>query len=250
MSKTESLSKDEIFPFLVCSNSLNVVPPAPDDRVCSRIYERVLSCLPLSTRPGSMSHLDKDERTVGDLNLDDSSYQLSHMAVHIVSQLQSVEKDKTYDDAIYNLERIRKAILIFGSRNATLVGLMGVFCQLERTSSQHRDMLVQRTMSIESGELIGEPLPPAEEYRFRCTRFLIIEIIRILKRYVQKFMELGIQAANEGIYMSAVWTSESFKVMVWEALANIGLLSNNLFITSSIHFWRHTLPTLPVIVQR
>ena len=53
MSKVESSSQDETFPFLILSAEVHLSPPAPAKEMQSRIYDRVLSCLELKDHPGS-----------------------------------------------------------------------------------------------------------------------------------------------------------------------------------------------------
>ena len=84
--------------------------------------------------------------------------------------------------------------------------------------------------------LTEAPLPPAEEYRWRCTRYLEIEIIRILLSYVQKANEFGMIVANGSIGSSDLWDSQSFRVLIWESIANVAMLSSELFLTSSYPF--------------
>jgi hypothetical protein len=229
MSKVESSSQDDNFPFLILSAELHLSPPTPAKEMQSRIYDRVLSCLELKDHPGSKA---KSNRVLGDNNVDEKSYKLSHVAVHIVSQLQMVADDANYATSYQKFTTERKNILIFGNQNVILVGLMGVLLQLQRTSSQLQQMKVERIRSFVS----EDPLPPAEEYRLLCTRYIEVEILRVLLRYVQKVSEFGFIVANGTIELSDLWGSDSFRILIWDSVANAAMLSNKLFLTSNYPF--------------
>ena len=210
MTKVEKAPRDEIFPFLTLSNLWHLTPPAPSEMMQARVYERVLSCLDIEDHPGSKT---QHENLLGDIHVNSKSHKLSYYAVHIVSQLQVVADDKGYGDFYGKLSWEQKKVLIFGSQNVSLVGLMGVLLQLKRTSSQLTDMKSHRSRSF----LTEEPLPPAEEYRLRCTRYLEIGIIRILLNYMKKANEFGMIVANGSIESSDLWDSQSFRVLIWKA---------------------------------
>ncbi len=83
---------------------------------------------------------------------------------------------------------------------------------------------------------IGDPLPPAEEYRCRCTRYLEVQIIDSLLRFVQKAREFDLQVADGSLYEHVLWTSESFKIKVWDVVINVAMCTNDLFNPSSYPF--------------
>jgi hypothetical protein len=53
MFEAERLPEKDIFPWVVVSDALNHIPPAPSPYVCSNLYRRVLSCMEINTHPGS-----------------------------------------------------------------------------------------------------------------------------------------------------------------------------------------------------
>ena len=154
MSQVESAAQGETFPFLMLSDNLSLAPPAPAVEMQSRIYERVLSCLELSSHPGNKAQVD---RVLGDHNVNEKSHKLSYLAVHIISQLQVVANDNTYEESCQKFSKDKKKILILGIKNTTLVGLMVVLLQLKRTSSQLYNMRMQRMRSF----VTADPLLPA-----------------------------------------------------------------------------------------
>ena len=94
MLETEVLPQEDLFPLFIFSNTQEIVfPPAPVEAMCSRLYERVLSCMAISDRPESKA---MTERVLGDECIDEKAYQLSYMVVHMVSQLQVVAVDVAY----------------------------------------------------------------------------------------------------------------------------------------------------------
>jgi len=234
MLDTEVLPQEKLFPFFIFSDTQeNIFPPAPGEAMCSRIYERVLSCVDISDRPGSKTMAD---RVLGDEHVDEKSHQLSYMVVHLVSQLQVVAVDVAYEQFCTKFRLDEKNLLILASQNASLVGLLGVLNQLRRTSYQ---LNVMKTLRISAGEVWSgteDPWLTTEEYRLTCTHFLEIEIIQLLLRYVQKAHEFGLRVANDTILTSRLWRAESFKVMVWEALANAVMIASKLFVTTTYPF--------------
>ena len=116
------------------------------------------------------------------------------------------------------------------------MGLLGVLKQLKRTSYQLDEMKTVRIGAAEVWSGNENPWCQTEEYRLTCTRFLEIEIIQLLLRYVQKVHEFGLQVANDTIITSRLWRSDSFKIMVWEALTNAGMMASQLFVTSTYPF--------------
>ena len=159
--------------------------------------------------------------------MNEKSHKLSHLAVHIVSQLQVVANYNSYQESCRKFSKDQKNILIFGIKNTTLVGLMGLLLQLKHTSSQSYNMRTQRIRSF----VTADPLLTADEYRYCCTRYLEIEVTRVLVRHVQKFYEFGWEVANGTIELSELWNSDSFRILVSDSLANVAMLSNTLFVT-------------------
>jgi len=233
MKRTEELPKEKLFPFLIVSDSPTGIPPAPAICVCSNLYRRILSCVDIEIHPGSK---ERGPRVVGDFQIRENSYQLSHLAVQIVSQLQVVADDKKYEELYHVFKKQLKNIKVYASQNATVVGLMGLLYQLKKTSEEHQSMKWDRLHAIETLCFIGDPLPPAEEYRCRCTRYLEVQIIDSLLRFVQKAREFDLQVVDGSLYEHVLWTSESFKIKVWDVTVNVAMCTNELFNPSTYPF--------------
>ena len=226
MTRLFKLPREQKFPLILILEYSSKTPPEPDWTVCSHLYRRILNCVDASLHPGSKIN---GPEIFGDHMVTDKSYQLSYLVVHMVSQLQVVADDSTYEDCYLKFNQVQERIRIFGNQNASLVGLMGFLRQLRRTSSELSYMKGYRATAIANLRFVGSPFPPAEEYRYRCTRFLECEIIKMFVRYADKILEFGLDVADDSLYQSLLWKSATFTATIWDSAVNVACMVDKLF---------------------
>ena len=119
---------------------------------------------------------------------------------------------------------VRTTLLILGSSNATIVGLLAVQRTLQEIGDQHEAMKVYRRTLIEANNWDYPEFPADYEYRLRCTRYLEVKIMQMLSMCVSK---LSLQdeeiLAYEYLEDNELWKSQLLRVWLWDQVIGVAV---------------------------
>jgi len=238
MEKIIAEPEEERFPFNI-GGLHRFRPPYPSSEFMGNWYERVKSCNDPETH---LEHVSNDAEYRGCERLIDNYYRLANKSVAVISQLQNYPTRAEDVKAWKKFKDKEVELFILANKIPMLVGLLALLMRLKRADNQYTSLQTYRQQSVLEHQRNDMLYPNANPYRHLCLKTLQIYIINLVV-YVPEniFHEDGrINMVLMGdVYQDRVWSSEYFKILVWDSMADVALLANRNFYPSLYPFIEH-----------
>ena len=230
--------EEERFPFNI-GGSNQFRPPYPSADFMGNWYERVKSCNDPETH---LEHVSNDAEYRGCERINDNYYRLANKSVAVISQLQNYPTRTEDVKAWKKFKEKEIELFILANKLPILVGLLALLIRLKRADVQYTNLQTYRQQSVLEHQRNDMLYPNANPYRHLCLKTLQVYIINLIIPIPENIFHedgsLNIVFMGD-VYQDSLWASEYFKIMVWDAMADVAILANRNFYPSLYPFIEH-----------